>query len=439
MHFMQQKKRIAVIGAGIAGLTCAYELQEAGHEVTVYEKNAQPGGRMRSREKDGLMFDIGATHLIPLYTHMREYIKKFDLGWEKMDFELYGLLNSNWLGRQHITPIEKGLGLRGKAQVAKIFLKTGDDKRETFDFNQWTDEDTTDAHTYLTRLGGKRLADYVGDGFTAAYQFHLAREISRGAMEAMVQSIKRDREGWKLHHLSRGMSALPDAFASRLNMQLGVGVQSITNNGNDVSVETDQGSKETFDQVVLATTANVARQILNTPSEAQKTFLDSIEYASTISMAFRVEADSLPPFSITWLPYVESPKFSGISNEVMKGDDLRNDKNESLLCTWLHEDYTQSIIDKTDEEIFAITRKDFTEICPWIDEEEQLQPHDLERWTHAMPKFTTGYLKRAKKFVDNHQGENNVYLCGDYLNSPWTEGAIQCGQRTAATILSRLS
>ena len=33
-------KHIAVIGAGISGLTCAYELQRAGFDVEIFEKNA---------------------------------------------------------------------------------------------------------------------------------------------------------------------------------------------------------------------------------------------------------------------------------------------------------------------------------------------------------------------------------------------------------------
>ena len=35
---------IAIIGAGIAGLSAAYDLLAAGHEVTIYEAAAQPGG-----------------------------------------------------------------------------------------------------------------------------------------------------------------------------------------------------------------------------------------------------------------------------------------------------------------------------------------------------------------------------------------------------------
>lgn len=37
-------KRIAVIGAGPAGLTCAHQLARAGHRVTIYDANAKPGG-----------------------------------------------------------------------------------------------------------------------------------------------------------------------------------------------------------------------------------------------------------------------------------------------------------------------------------------------------------------------------------------------------------
>ena len=40
-------KRIAVIGGGPSGLTCAYYLSIMGHEVTVFEKRAQLGGMLR--------------------------------------------------------------------------------------------------------------------------------------------------------------------------------------------------------------------------------------------------------------------------------------------------------------------------------------------------------------------------------------------------------
>ncbi|MCG8040795.1 MAG: FAD-dependent oxidoreductase, partial [Candidatus Thiodiazotropha endolucinida] len=40
-------KRVMVVGAGPAGLACAYHLRCAGHQVTVYEASAQAGGMVR--------------------------------------------------------------------------------------------------------------------------------------------------------------------------------------------------------------------------------------------------------------------------------------------------------------------------------------------------------------------------------------------------------
>ena len=37
-------RRIAVVGAGPAGLSCAHQLARAGHQVTIFDANAKPGG-----------------------------------------------------------------------------------------------------------------------------------------------------------------------------------------------------------------------------------------------------------------------------------------------------------------------------------------------------------------------------------------------------------
>lgn len=46
-------KKIAVIGAGVAGLASAIRLQHEGYEVEIFEKEAIPGGKMNRIEKDG--------------------------------------------------------------------------------------------------------------------------------------------------------------------------------------------------------------------------------------------------------------------------------------------------------------------------------------------------------------------------------------------------
>jgi len=53
---------IAIVGAGLAGLTCARTLSRNGHDVVVYERNAEPGGRMSTRQTELGGFDHGAQY-----------------------------------------------------------------------------------------------------------------------------------------------------------------------------------------------------------------------------------------------------------------------------------------------------------------------------------------------------------------------------------------
>jgi renalase len=55
--------RIAVIGAGLAGLTAAGALQHAGHAVVVWEKSRGVGGRTATRRAGSMRFDHGAPFL----------------------------------------------------------------------------------------------------------------------------------------------------------------------------------------------------------------------------------------------------------------------------------------------------------------------------------------------------------------------------------------
>ncbi len=55
------KRRTLVIGAGVGGLTAALELAAAGHDVTVLERAATPGGKLREIDIGGLRIDAGPT------------------------------------------------------------------------------------------------------------------------------------------------------------------------------------------------------------------------------------------------------------------------------------------------------------------------------------------------------------------------------------------
>ncbi len=57
------KKRVIVVGAGVAGLSAAALLAKSGYQVTLLEKQDRPGGRAAQETWDGFTFDLGPTLL----------------------------------------------------------------------------------------------------------------------------------------------------------------------------------------------------------------------------------------------------------------------------------------------------------------------------------------------------------------------------------------
>lgn len=58
---MSKSPKVIIIGAGIAGLTAAFELAHNGIDVTVIDKNARPGGKIRQIDVGGALIDSGPT------------------------------------------------------------------------------------------------------------------------------------------------------------------------------------------------------------------------------------------------------------------------------------------------------------------------------------------------------------------------------------------
>ena len=65
-------KKIIVCGAGIGGMVSAILLSAKGHEVSIYEKNDEPGGKMGEIRRDGYRFDTGPS-LITMPFVFREF------------------------------------------------------------------------------------------------------------------------------------------------------------------------------------------------------------------------------------------------------------------------------------------------------------------------------------------------------------------------------
>ena len=83
---------IAIIGSGIGGLAAAIRLSVKGHNVKVYEKNNQPGGKISELRMEGYRFDTGPS----LFTLPNLVDELYELCGENSNADLpYLLLENN--------------------------------------------------------------------------------------------------------------------------------------------------------------------------------------------------------------------------------------------------------------------------------------------------------------------------------------------------------
>ena len=61
---MSRSERVAIIGAGLGGISAAISLASAGFNVEIFENNSHIGGKLNIREKDGFKFDLGPSIMI---------------------------------------------------------------------------------------------------------------------------------------------------------------------------------------------------------------------------------------------------------------------------------------------------------------------------------------------------------------------------------------
>src|SRR5260221_11462431 len=109
------RKRVLILGAGLAGMVAGYELSQRGHNVTILEARMRPGGRvhtLREPFSDGLYAEAGAARIPDNHELTLKYVKLFDVPLEPMYPARLSALRIDETGK-HEMPIEgftEGLG-----------------------------------------------------------------------------------------------------------------------------------------------------------------------------------------------------------------------------------------------------------------------------------------------------------------------------------------
>lgn len=318
------KKSIIVIGAGIAGLSCAYELVRRGHDVTVLEATGRPGGHVRTLHDpfaDGLYADLGAEHFyFPGYTLYWRYVHEFNLTpihYPRRDNMLRFIKGKRFTEEDlHSQFALQQLGFNQR-EISFLTERPWSELPLLY-FQRYVDKVRDETNPFVARLDHLdtiTLAELLRqDGASSA-----AIEFFGGSGSALqwiwAASIKKlrgsDLESKKLLRLKGGNQLMTDAFAARLGQRvhLGCPVTAIEHGSSGATVtyrEFGHQRKRDTDYLVTCISAVMLRQLPVTPAwpEAKAFVINEMPYYTRTRIVFQSrtrfwKTDGISP---NWLP-----------------------------------------------------------------------------------------------------------------------------------------
>ncbi len=432
-------RRVVVIGAGMAGLSAALRLRQAGAQVTVFESTDRVGGRTSSESREGYVYERGTQFFVSTYRNALGLIKEMGLTTDLRP-------TSDWipvLKDARLHRMASGMlfalhalrsGMLSVRDLARFTWHTTSLRWPPIDnYSAWARYDDQDAAQWSApRLG--RATDYLLEPLLAAGIMQRIEETSRAVALAILATTANGRS--KDMTLAKGNDSLPRAIATRLDVRLESPVQALEVNPDGVTVRL---SRETVraHAAVLATTVSAAATIYGSGMDRLERELTATKYASVIKVGLATKRDWShdPGLSNVWammIPRSERKDIAGVTIESAK-DRARVPSGCEMLNLFVTPDNAVRMMDWPDERIVNAVAPDIERLFPGA--MAAMQFVRIVRWAEAMPKAPVGRARTIAAYRADRPRDGKVWLAGDYLGMATLECAIETGTWAADRIL----
>ncbi len=446
----RDKLDVLIVGAGISGLSAAYELQRRGLQVRVLEASDRPGGVIFTERFDGWVVDGGPDSILVQKPAGVSLCRELGLGdrlvstqkprtaYVMRDGRLHPIVEGSFLGFPvGVAALARSslFTLRGKVRMAcEVLVPRGSGEDESI-------------ATFVRRRFGDEAAEYLADPLLAGIHAGDADRLSMRALfprllEAEQQAGSVIRSFRRLHvkpseqgafvSLPGGIGELIDVLAGALTpgtLALSARVTELRRTGT-YTVESTAGSFEAR-SVILSVPAYAASSLLRGFDTTLAGLCDSIPYASTATAAFGYRRDQIrhplrgsgfvvprversPLLAATWV----TSKWPG-----------RAPEGHALVRAFLGGGRDPHRLERTDQELIDTAREALEETLH-IDGDPVVAR--LFRWTRNSPQYEVGHLARVAAIEQRMASIPGVFLAGSGFRAIGIPDCIADGRETGA-------
>ena len=447
------RPRVIVLGAGLAGLSAASELDRAGLDVVILEARVRAGGRvytLREPFSDGLYAEAGAARIQDSHAFTMRYVKEFNLSLDPF-FPAEGSSVVRVAGKRFIVPP------RMSADLAQVPLEFTDEERK----GGMRGALGKYLFSHLGEIGDPLATDWPAKDFSA-FEHSIADYCrSQGASPALLRMLEvgHDLDGMSVLQFLRdiavgattkvwykirgGNDQLPKAFATALapKIHYGAPVVRIEQDSSSVrAIYQHAGTSATVSGEFMVCTIPlpVMRRVEVSPglSPSKRGAIDEVE---NIAMA-RVFLQSRTRF---WLARGESGW--GQTDDPIDVWDYTRDQagTRGILGAYTSGRMARQISARDPLERGPFVLKMMERLHPGI--RENFEGSASYSWVSdpwvlgAAAEFKAGQL--SKYYAALRQPEGRIHFAGEHTSpwNGWMNGGLESGHRVAEEIKARVA
>lgn len=435
-HETLRGQRAIVVGAGLAGLTAAYRLQQAGAEVSVFEALPWTAGRARTVRLSDCIVDTGATVVLSAYTETLALIDELGLRSELDPVSGHCAIPRG--GRMHLISLDHPL----RSLLTTSLLSTGAKLsllkllprlfalRRQFGFQVLGGG---------AGMDGETLADYCRRHLPAeAYDYLLNPTLKFLYLHNGEQGTLLELLWWMLafgtgsaRSFKHGTATLTDALAARLNVRCNSPVQQVTRVGSQAEVHVESGGElQTLraDYCLFTTPAPVTARLYHQEKPLAQDFLASRRYHRTLVATFCTRERPALDALMIQVPDQQTRALATIVFQHQVAS-ARAPNDKGIVNAYFTGEWSERHFASDDQEIIRTARAIVRELVPEVDACEAAH---VQRWEHTAAVPDIGDCSRVRQFVDTVDASSPVQVIGDYLVCASLNVAVATAERAVS-------
>lgn len=444
-------RRVAVVGAGPAGLSAAWSLAEAGASVAVYERAPVAGGMLRTELLDGAQVDVGVQLVGSPHTALFELVRKIGAGpllrrspghdalWRRG--RPHGITYGSIASMVASGALPTTLKLKLASRYIP-FLKTNARRLDVNDpASGAAGLDAESIGAWGRRELGDDFVELLAYPLLAAYYGAAPEETAAGVYHGLAK-VGMDVS---VYGAAGGFGAIAAALVAALEAR---GVRIITGRSiGAVRTRPDNGTVEVdddvFDAAVLAVPANRAAALLaasaNDGTEVSvlhrdlDAWLRSVNERPTLTVAYRLDR----PFPGDYFG-LSFPRASGHGDRIavvcVQSRKLPGlvPKGGDALVVMPAPQALPDLLPRGDDEIAALLLSDLERAVAGVS--ARVTASRVYRFDDAYSVFDPAHMQRLRSWNADWLPAG-IALAGDYLMAPSVEGAVRSGARAARRVM----